>query len=856
MNTKVITFIALAFFSALVFSKPSKQLPTEGTGPWIVNVYYKDLKQLQKFAKEQEPWSVNTKKSYFTTEVVNRIQYQKLINDGFLIEVNTKRMKSALVIKNAIKKAQRSSLPLDTKTVPGLACYRTVEETFATMDQLATTYPTLATVLDVGDTWNKIDSGGSAGYDIRVLKITNTAISGTKPVLFIMSSIHAREMAPAELNTRFAEYLLNNYGSNADVTWLVNNREIHLLLQGNPDGRKIAETGASKRKNEDNIFCTNQSTKGVDMNRNFEWMWNQGSGSSDVPCEQTFRGGTNSATIHDYEPENLAINTHMNDIFIDQRGPGLSDPAPNDTTGVYIDIHSYSELVLWPYGYDSPGVIPEAPNHNQLQTLGRKFAWYNDYLPEKSNELYGADGASDDNAYGQLGIASYTFELGTSFFQDCGTFENTILPDNLKALIYAAKVADTPYITASGPDIDNLLVSSNTDYIFIGDVLTVSGVATDSHFSHNLDTVTHPAETEQNISKAEFFLDENPWDVGATPILLNAVDGNFNAVTENFTGQIDTTGMSLGQHVVYVQTTDASGVTGVPYAKFFTIVDAADLGTLSGTITDAATNLPVDAVLLSYNGLQANSNASGNYSFTSLASTTDLTVSKQGYASEIINNVSIVASQTTTQNIQLQPLCALLDESSETFNVIADAQIVGWSHGFAAGVDDWSINLTGGISATHAFSTSDPGATTDKWLITPAMDLSADSVLEFWHKFGFEGTSTFYDGGILEIATNASYSNWVDLGSLASVGGYNVTLNSGNPLGAIQAWGGSQPAFSRVEISLSSFAGTSAKIRWRMGADSSVGGSAPWVIDDIKVLDPNVCTLVNPDVLFSSGFEF
>ena len=49
-------------------------------------------------------------------------------------------------------------------------------------------------------------------------------------------------------------------------------------------------------------------------------------------------------------------------------------------------------------------------------------------------------------------MASYTFELGTSFFQDCSTFENTILPDNLQALIYAAKVPRTPYMTPAGPD--------------------------------------------------------------------------------------------------------------------------------------------------------------------------------------------------------------------------------------------------------------------------------------------------------------------------------------------------------------------------------------------------------------------
>ena len=44
--------------------------------------------------------------------------------------------------------------------------------------------------------------------------------------------------------TRFAEYLVNNYGADADATWILDHHEIHLMLQMNPDGRKKAETGS------------------------------------------------------------------------------------------------------------------------------------------------------------------------------------------------------------------------------------------------------------------------------------------------------------------------------------------------------------------------------------------------------------------------------------------------------------------------------------------------------------------------------------------------------------------------------------------------------------------------------------
>ena len=48
-------------------------------------------------------------------------------------------------------------------------------------------------------------------------------------------------------------------------------------------------------------------------------------------------------------------------------------------------------------------------------------------------------------------MAAYTFEIGTDFFQECNYFESTLLPANLPALIYAAKVVRTPYLTPCRP---------------------------------------------------------------------------------------------------------------------------------------------------------------------------------------------------------------------------------------------------------------------------------------------------------------------------------------------------------------------------------------------------------------------
>ena len=97
--------------------------------------------------------------------------------------------------------------------------------------------------------------------------------------------------------------------------------------------------------------------------------------------------------------------------------------------------------MLWPWGYTSN---PTA-NDNALQALGKRTAWFNQYRPQPVSDLVITGGGSIDAAYGELGVASLAFELGTSFFQDCASFEDTIYPDNLQALLYLARVAQAPY---------------------------------------------------------------------------------------------------------------------------------------------------------------------------------------------------------------------------------------------------------------------------------------------------------------------------------------------------------------------------------------------------------------------------
>ena len=436
--------------------------------------------------------------------------------------------------------------------IPGYACYRTVEETYSSLAALATAHSDLATWIDIGDTWEKVMPGNASGYDIYAIVLTNRARPGPKPKFLLIGAIHAREYTTAELATRFAEELVANYNRDPNVTWLLDYHEIHIIPQANPDGRKLAEAGQLWRKNTNNTNgCSFSFSWGTDLNRNSSFKWNTG-GSSNNACDLTYHGPSAAS-----EPETQTIEMYAQSIFPDQRGPDDSDPAPADASGVFISLHSYSELVLFPWGYTT---VP-SPNNSALQTLGRKFGYYNGYqVCTGPNCLYGTSGTTDDFTYGALGIASYTFELGQNFFESCNFFEGNILPKNMPALYYAAKVARHPYQLPAGPDV---LQPTAT---FTGTNLLVQATIDDTRYNSN----GWGIEPNQPISAARLTIDTPAWITGTQVYTMSASDGLFNTTTEKVTLVIDAGTWSLGRRLLFIEGQDSAGNWGPPTALFVT----------------------------------------------------------------------------------------------------------------------------------------------------------------------------------------------------------------------------------------------------------------------------------------------
>ncbi|HEY0502775.1 MAG TPA: M14 family zinc carboxypeptidase [Lysobacter sp.] len=462
------------------------------------------------------------------------------------------------------------ALSIGADSIAGYACYRTVEETYATMDAIAAARPDLARVVDLGPSWLRTRDAG-AGYRIRALVLGNAATDASitnKPSMVVVGSIHAREYTPAEVLTRFAEGLVAGYGVDDEATWLLDSYRFHLVLQGNPDGRKKAEAGASWRKNVDDTHGScSASAYGIDLNRNFPFRWNGATdGSSGNPCAGTYRGPLAAS-----EPETVnllryvagvpdANGVYRGGVLPDRRGDAATSIAPQDTRGLFVDLHSYAKMVLWPWSYTTSATA----NGTALRTLGRRMAWFNDYAPRQWPGLYIADGTTTDTMYGLLGVPSYTLEMGVAFFESCTTFESATLPRNLAALRYAARNLTAPYVTPSGPDAVSVGVSPTS--VAAGTPVTVTAVFDDGRFNNSYGT-----EAVQSVTAASAYLDQRPWTGGATRIAMQPADGRFDASRETARATVSTQGLAPGRHVLFVRASDASGAVGTPNAAYFTV---------------------------------------------------------------------------------------------------------------------------------------------------------------------------------------------------------------------------------------------------------------------------------------------
>ena len=112
-------------------------------------------------------------------------------------------------------------------------CYHTVDVMYHWMFKWADEYSHIMEVYEVGRSFE--------GRPLYQATITNrqTGKHTDKPAAYFDGGRHAGEITPSESVLWLMQNLLENYGSDPDITRLIDTKTIYIRLQGNPDGSNL-----------------------------------------------------------------------------------------------------------------------------------------------------------------------------------------------------------------------------------------------------------------------------------------------------------------------------------------------------------------------------------------------------------------------------------------------------------------------------------------------------------------------------------------------------------------------------------------------------------------------------------------
>ncbi|WP_376690904.1 M14 family zinc carboxypeptidase [Wenzhouxiangella sp. EGI_FJ10409] len=527
--------------------------------------------QYQQMHEMGDFWSVDSKTGEVVMYVSER-QRAAIEALGYEVRLDEARMRSLEYARSIDAEAWERS---GVGGIPGFACYRTVDETKTDLSAMAAQRPELARWESIGETWREAN-GETGGDELYALVLGNQNSPHEQPPFVLMAAQHARELTTAETATRFAEWLFDNYDTDPTARWLLDHREIHIIAQQNPDGRREVEEGQNMWRKNSNLNACPSGTTGVDLNRNSDYNFGKPE-SSGIACDQDYRGSEPHS-----EPETQAIQNHMHQVF-EQHRPGSpddlpTDPAPADAQGLFISLHSFSEFILFPWEGSGSGAENRAPNHDQLAWLGRRFGFFTGYEVGREVIWYQAGGTTTDYAYGEFGVAAYTYEIGTAFQESCDTFENELWPDLLESLIYAAKATARPYQAPSGPDVVDPLGVVNTQ----DDTLHLSGVLDDTRFDRGGASEGPSDDPVEDVVELRVSLDEPPEQAGS----WFTIDPESEAPVTGFDAEIALEETITLPRLVFFQAVDSAGHVGVPEAAWLSEqIAAVSPGSLETTLT-------------------------------------------------------------------------------------------------------------------------------------------------------------------------------------------------------------------------------------------------------------------------------
>ncbi len=290
-----------------------------------------------------------------------------------------------------------ATAPLPVPVAPGqfpigYQGYHTYRQLTAELDSLSAAHPNQVAVSSYGKSVQ--------GRPLLLVKISDDVrVDNHEPEVLFSCAQHAREHITVEMCMHIVRRLAQGYGTDPAITRLLKSREIWVMPMANPDGAEYdISTGLFAMWRKNRQPTPENREVGIDLNRNWGDEWGCCDGSSSNPASDTYHGPAPFSA-----PETAQLRDWVNSRVIG----GVQQIT------AHIDFHSFSELVLWPYGFTSSDTGPglSKSDADTFRKLGEQLAATNGYKPEQSSHLYINDGSIGDWMWAQHHIWSYTLEM-------------------------------------------------------------------------------------------------------------------------------------------------------------------------------------------------------------------------------------------------------------------------------------------------------------------------------------------------------------------------------------------------------------------------------------------------------------
>lgn len=189
-------------------------------------------------------------------------------------------------------------------------------------------------------------------YQGRDMTVFSMSTGGQRKAMWLDSAIHAREwLAPATL-INIMDRMVTGYGSDSEVTALLNEFDFYFLPVMNPDGYQYTFTNA--RLHRKNLAPNPGSTcLGTDLNRNYNYRWST-EGVSTNPCSDLFCGSSGGSELETQAVQNEGA--RLRSIY-------------GESFNSWITFHSYGYMWMHPWGNTVNGngfVCERAEDHDEM----------------------------------------------------------------------------------------------------------------------------------------------------------------------------------------------------------------------------------------------------------------------------------------------------------------------------------------------------------------------------------------------------------------------------------------------------------------------------------------------------------